>query len=99
MRSRCPKSHDGAVGADQLANDAVNTINIRDAAITGSKLDSNSVATANINNLAVTEPKLSADVAARLNPMGGAGGQSDPTAAFSSSACGNGRELRRLPAN
>ena len=44
------------------------------------------VATANLNNLsittaklaagAVTVPKLGADVVARLNPMGGAGGQS-----------------------
>ena len=84
-----PKIADGAVGGDQLANDAVGTINIRNNAVTGSKLDSNSVATGNINNLAVTtgkiadnavtEAKLADDIVARLNAMGGAGGQSDPT--------------------
>ena len=84
------KIADGAVGADQLANDAVNTVNIRDGAVTGSKLDSNSVSTGNINNGAITTPKiaddavteakLANDIVTRLNPMGGAGGQS----AFSS---------------
>ena len=83
------KIANGAVGSDQLANDAVNTINIRNNAVTGGKLDSNAVATGNINDLAVTTPKiaddavtedkLANDIVSRLNAMGGAGGQSDPT--------------------
>ena len=77
---------DGAVTNDKLANNAVDTAELRDGAVTGTKLDSNAVSTGNINNLAITTakiaagavtlPKLSSDVAARLNPMGGAGGQS-----------------------
>ena len=77
---------DGAVTNDKLANNAVDTAELRDGAVTGTKLDANAVSTGNINNLAITTakiaagavtlPKLAADVAARLNPMGGAGGQS-----------------------
>ena len=77
---------DGAVTGDKLANNAVGTQELQDDAVTNDKLDDNSVATANLNALsvttaklaagAVTVPKLGADVVARLNPMGGAGGQS-----------------------
>ena len=77
---------DGAVTNDKLANNAVGTQELQDDAVTNDKLDDNSVATANLNALsvttaklaagAVTVPKLGADVVARLNPMGGAGGQS-----------------------
>ena len=81
-----PKIADGAVGADQLANNAVGTAELQDDAVTNDKLDSNAVTTDNLNALAVTTPKiangavtvakLGADALSRLNPMGGAGGQS-----------------------
>ena len=80
------KIADGAVDEDKLANNAVNTNEIRNSAVTGSKLDSNSVSTDKITDAsittakivddAVTEAKLANAIVARLNPMGGAGGQS-----------------------
>ena len=67
---------DGAVTNDKLANDAVGTQELQNNAVTNDKLDDNSVTTANINDASITVPKLAADVVARLNPTGGAGGQS-----------------------
>ena len=54
----------------------VNSVNLADGAVGNSQLDGNAVAESNINAGAVTLSKLSAAVQARLNPMGGAGGQS-----------------------
>ena len=52
---------DDAVGADQLASNAVVTASITDNAITTAKINDNAILTAKINDSAITNAKLSAN--------------------------------------
>ena len=74
---------------EYIADRQIGTSNIEDQAVTERKIAQNNittdlladdaVTTPKIHDDAVTEAKLANDIVARLNPMGGAGGQSDPS--------------------